>query len=146
VTDASPDFLAGLMERNWEGNVRELRNIVERAVILAGSGTLRPTHVPYGLRVPQTSDALVETAAEPVAVPVPDPGTVMLKLGTTIDEAERVLIEATLAHTGMNKTRAAAILGITTKTLHTKLRQYQLSPDDSAGEDEPAAQSATHGS
>jgi DNA-binding NtrC family response regulator len=146
VTDASPDFLAGLQERNWEGNVRELRNIVERAVILAGSGTLRPSHVPYGLRTPQTADAAVEIPVEPVAPPVPDPGTVMLKLGTTIDEAERVLIEATLTHTGMNKTRAAAILGITTKTLHTKLRQYSLATEDNPGEDEPAPQTASsHG-
>jgi len=68
---------------------------------------------------------------------------VMLKLGTTIDEAERVLIEATLSHTAMNKTRAAAILGITTKTLHTKLRLYQLATEDAATDDEPAAQTAT---
>jgi DNA-binding NtrC family response regulator len=137
VTDASPEFLATLQEGAWEGNVRELRNVVERAVILAGAGSLRPSHVPYGMRVART-EHIVETA-QPVP---PDPGTVVLRLGVTIDEAERALIEATLQHTGMNKTRAASILGITTKTLHTKLRQYQLSTAEAAGEDEVSVQTA----
>jgi DNA-binding NtrC family response regulator len=138
VTDASPEFLAALQESNWEGNVRELRNVVERAVILAGAGTLRPSHVPYGIR-PQSA---VGPIVEPAPPPAPEPGTISLKLGTTIEEAERVLIEATLAHSGMNKTRAASILGITTKTLHTKLRQYSLSQGESLGEDETAVQTA----
>ena len=138
VTDASAEFLAALQERNWDGNVRELRNVVERAVILAGSGTIRTAHVPYGIR----PALAVEPAGDSMPVPVPEPGTVMLRLGTTIDEAERALIEATLCHTGMNKTRAASILGITTKTLHTKLRQYQLASVDAMGEDESSVQTA----
>ncbi len=139
VTDASPEFLAALQEQNWEGNVRELRNIIERAVILAGAGTIRPTHVPYGIRTPSPIEAVIP---EQVVPPAPEPGTIQLRLGTTIDEAERVLIEATLAHAAMNKTRAASILGITAKTLHTKLRQYQLVGADAAIEDETAAQAA----
>ena len=87
VTDASPDFLAALQEQNWEGNVRELRNIVERAVILAGSGTVRTSHVPYGIRTQAAAEPLVEPAAPPTP---PEPGTINLRLGTTIDEAERV--------------------------------------------------------
>jgi DNA-binding NtrC family response regulator len=139
VTDASPEFLAALREQNWEGNVRELRNTVERAVILAGSGTIRLSHVPYGIR---TQAFAAEPVPEHVAPPPPpDPGVIQLRLGTTIDEAERVLIEATLAHAGMNKTRAASILGITAKTLHTKLRQYQLD-GEAAGDDEVAVRTA----
>jgi DNA-binding NtrC family response regulator len=53
-----------------------------------------------------------------------------------------VLIEATLAHAGMNKSRAAAILGITAKTLHTKLRQYQMPVDEAANDQESPLQSA----
>jgi DNA-binding NtrC family response regulator len=141
ITDASPEFLAALQEQNWEGNVRELRNIVERAVILAGTGTIRLSHVPYGMRTPSATVA-EPCLPEPVAPPpAPDPGTIQLRLGSTIDEAERVLIEATLIHAGMNKTRAASVLGITAKTLHTKLRQYQLG-DEAPGEDELAAQAA----
>jgi DNA-binding NtrC family response regulator len=66
----------------------------------------------------------------------PDPDALPIRLGMTIGQAERVLIEATLANSGMNKTRAAAILDISTKTLHTKLRQYQLISGDAPGEDE----------
>jgi DNA-binding NtrC family response regulator len=138
VTDASADFLTALQDRNWEGNVRELRNVVERAVILAGVGTLRTSHVPYGIgqhSIPQPAEA-------PIPPAPPDAGTVSLRLGSTIEEAERVLIEATLTHAGMNKTRAASILGITTKTLHSKLRQYQLASVDPVGEDETAVQTA----
>ncbi len=138
VTDASAEFLAALQEQNWEGNVRELRNIVERAVILAGAGTIRRSHVPFGIRQPLAAEPVVE----PVVPAPPDPGTIHLRLGTTIDEAERVLIEATLAHAGMNKTRAASILGITAKTLHTKLRQYQLVGGEIAGEEDTAIQTA----
>ena len=137
VTDSSPEFLAMLQERNWEGNVRELRNVLERAVILAGAGTLRLTHVPYATP-PQHFEA--EPAAAPAA-PAPPPGQVTLALGSTIDEAERVLIEATLAHTGNNRARAASILGITTKTLHNKLRQYKLTASEAADEGRAAVQS-----
>ena len=141
VTDASPDFLAALQERNWEGNVRELRNLVERAVILTGAGTLRLSHLPHGTPAPMPMNE-----QEPATKPIPhipdDPGAVRIALGTTIDDAERVLIEATLIHASMNKTRAASILGITTKTLHTKLRQYQLAPDVPLVDDESAAQAA----
>jgi DNA-binding NtrC family response regulator len=110
VTDASPQFLAALQERNWEGNVRELRNVVERS---SGSGALRPSHYPHG-RPPLPENERGNEAA--IALPV-DPDTVSLRVGTTLDEAERVLIERTLADSGMNKTPAASILGITTKTL-----------------------------
>ena len=52
-----------------------------------------------------------------------------MKIGMTIADAERILVEATLSHAGMNKTKAASILDISAKTLHTKLRQYQTSGD-----------------
>lgn len=135
VTDASPEFLRALQEHNWEGNVRELRNIVERAVILTGAGTIRSSHAPYEVRPP----SMVERAAAPTPPSPEDLGTVNLRLGTTIEEAERALIETTLAHAGGNKTRAASILGITPKTLHAKLRQYQTA----AGEDDGSVHTAS---
>ena len=51
-----------------------------------------------------------------------------LRVGTTVDEAERRLILRTLAYTGNNKTRAAEILGISLKTLHNKLNRYNRPP------------------
>ena len=144
ITHASPEFLAMLHERKWEGNVRELRNVVERAVILAAEGPLRVGNAPFGSRrgsplAPNTAavqndaaqtDAAPPPAAQPPAQVQSLPGALPVRLGMTILEAERVLIEATLVHAGLNKTRAAAILDISTKTLHAKLRQYQAGADE----------------
>ena len=119
VQSASQTFHDELVAQNWEGNVRELRNVVERAVIIAGEGVLDPKHAAFGMRRAQPvvkAEPTTESGANGVGVDV----------GMTIDEAERLLIEATLAHAGNNKTRAALILGISTKTLHVKLRQYRL--------------------
>lgn len=115
VTGASPEFLDALQNMHWGGNVRELRNVVERAVILAGEGALHLRHISA---VPERAAMVAAAAAEAV-----DNG-LGIEVGMTVDEAERLLIEATLDHTNNNKTRAAAILGISTKTLHVKLKQY----------------------
>ena len=131
VQNASQAFLDTLAPLNWEGNVRELRNVVERAVIIAGDGALEPRHAAFGMKRAQP---LVKP--EPTAEGGNSSGGVGVDVGMTIDEAERLLIEATLAHAGNNKTRAALILGISTKTLHVKLRQYRL---DGAGGGEETA-------
>jgi DNA-binding NtrC family response regulator len=119
VAGAGESFLACLQSRQWEGNVRELRNVVERAVILAGHGHLTEQHVPVQARQEVQPDLPESRAGR-------DPMEVRLRVGASVDEAEQVLIEATLRHTGNNKTRAASILGITTKTLHVKLKQYRI--------------------
>lgn len=130
VQSASQTFYDALTGLNWEGNVRELRNVVERAVIIAGEGTLEFKHAAFGIKRAEQV-AKVDRVAE-VA------GRVGVDVGMTIDEAERLLIEATLSHAGNNKTRAALILGISTKTLHVKLRQYRLegsAPGDEAADE-----------
>jgi DNA-binding NtrC family response regulator len=53
---------------------------------------------------------------------------VPVRVGATVDEAERMLIERTLEATGQNKTRAAEILGVSLKTLHNKLKEYSRAP------------------
>lgn len=128
VHSASPAFHDSLMTLNWEGNVRELRNVVERAVIIAGQGILEPKHAAFGIKRAEPA-VRVDLPADPI-------GGVGVDVGMTIDEAERLLIEATLTHASNNKTRAALILGISTKTLHVKLRQYRL--DGAGGADETA--------
>jgi DNA-binding NtrC family response regulator len=124
IAGANEVFLDRLRARAWEGNVRELRNVVERAVILAGSGFLEEKHLP-----------IARASREPVLASLPevagpDPLDVVVRVGSSIEEAEQALIEATLRHTSNNKTRAAGILGITPKTLHTKLKLYRLGAEE----------------
>ncbi len=104
-----------LMAYGWPGNVRELRNVLERAVILAGEGEIRPVHLPRHISGRRD---VVETVADSGGVPA-----IRLTAGTTVDEAERQLIQLTLKHTGNNKTRAAELLGVSLKTLFNKLKQ-----------------------
>ncbi|MEO8096706.1 MAG: helix-turn-helix domain-containing protein [Acidobacteriota bacterium] len=63
-----------------------------------------------------------------------------IRVGMKIEEAERVLLEATLKQTGNNKTRAAETLGISAKTLHAKLKQYRL--EDAGTESSPVSDHA----
>jgi len=112
VTDLAPDVLALFAEYPWSGNVRELRNVLERAVILAGEGVIRREHLPPGFA--GLPNRLVETAS----------GEVTLRPGVTVEEAERQLILMTLKHTGGNRARSAELLGLSVKTLFNKLKQY----------------------
>jgi DNA-binding NtrC family response regulator len=112
VVDIDRAAMNQLKLRSWEGNIREFRNVLERAVILAGTGVIGEEHL---ISCPQRSLGKLETESD-----------LGIRVGLSIDDAEQALIRATLAHTGNNKTRAAGILGISAKTLHLKLRQYSL--------------------
>jgi DNA-binding NtrC family response regulator len=96
----------------WPGNVREMRNTLERAVIVCDGAVIETKHLPPGFG---------HLAARP---PVNDPDSIHLGIGTTVQEAERQLILKTLESTNNNKTRAAEILEISLKTLHNKLKEY----------------------
>lgn len=108
---------------SWPGNIRELRNVLERSVILAGDIAVRKVHLPPSL--------LVTNGAPPPTPVAEDPRIVSIAVGTTVEEAERNLILRTLEHTKNNKTRAAEILGISLKTLHNKLKIYGDQSDSS---------------
>ena len=100
-----------LLERyDWPGNVRELRNVMERATIVAKGALLVPSDLPPLAGPAQSQRASAVNGLAP---------------GTTVDEAERQLIEITLQHTSNNKTRAAEMLGISLKTLHNKLNRMK---------------------
>jgi len=126
VTDAAPAVLDVLRTHSWPGNVRELRNVIERAAILAGEGTIRLEHLPPLFQ--QAGGAAGGAARASTAAPAASSGNggseLRIPVGSTIDYAERALIELTLEHTKNNKTRAAEILGISQKTLFNKLREY----------------------
>ncbi len=114
VSGVAPSMLDRMMAHNWPGNARELRNTIERAVILCPDGApLDVGHLPPGFGKNQTGPTQSL-----------DAGMVSVPVGTTVDEAERLLILRTLEATGQNKTRAAEILGVSLKTLHNKLKEY----------------------
>jgi DNA-binding NtrC family response regulator len=110
VRALAPDAMKRLEAYAWPGNIRELRNVMERAVILCDSDLIEPGHLPPLDGRPAAAEAKGGVALEP---------------GTTVQEAEERLILLTLEHTGGNKTRAAEILGISLKTLHNKLNRLK---------------------
>ena len=115
VAGIAPGALERLRSYRWPGNARELRNQMERAVILTqDGGSIEETHF-------QTEDLRDEPPAD-----ISGAGeSVHLKVGTTVAEAERRLILKTLESAGGNKTRAAQMLALSLKTLHNKLKEYR---------------------
>lgn len=114
VRAIAPEASRLLQRYAWPGNIRELRNVIERAVILSPGDFIEGEHLPADLSGP----------------PPPSIQSAGLTAGMTVDEAERKLIELTLAHTHDNKTRAAEILGVTVKTLHNKLKRFRREAGD----------------
>jgi DNA-binding NtrC family response regulator len=92
----------------WPGNVRELRNTVESAVVMSGGELVGLDDLPPNVR--SSGDE------RDVRVPV----------GSTLEQAEKILIRETLAAQGGNKSRTAEILGIGRKTLYQKIEEYGL--------------------
>jgi DNA-binding NtrC family response regulator len=109
VRAVSQEALRALEHYVWPGNIRELRNVIERATILAEGDFIEVKHLPA---------TLIQRAETNLP-------TLTLQPGMTVDEAERRLILLTLDHTRNNKTRAAEILGISLKTLHNKLNRLK---------------------
>jgi DNA-binding NtrC family response regulator len=123
---AVPTITHGALERmlghRWPGNIRELKNAVERATLLSGGGPILAEHLPPEVAAAKPSSS---TTAAALAADQNAP-TVVLQVGSTIEDSEREMIRSTLLHTAGNKTRAAKILAISLKTMHNKVKKYQL--------------------
>jgi len=101
----APATIAALYAHTWPGNVRELKNYCQRAFILA--------------------DEVIDAHLAPAAVAAPESAPLLsVRVGTTLDEVSRRLIEATLAECG-SKRKAADMLGISLKTLYNRLAAYK---------------------
>lgn len=105
----SPEFLAGLGQHAWPGNVRELGNFIRRVVALSSASDIGP-------------EALAGLGPIPAAAKLSD----TLRAGISLEEAERRLLEMTLASTGGNRSRAAEMLGVSLRTVRNKVRDYGL--------------------
>jgi DNA-binding NtrC family response regulator len=128
VQGVSPAALAMLQGYSWPGNIRELRNTVERAMILVDGDVIGDEHLP-----PDMQSARPEAA------------TLRVPLGIPLDKVEKEYILASLQKNGGNKARTAEILGISEKTLYNKLNRYAAEARDRVGEGsspDPAPQPA----
>jgi DNA-binding NtrC family response regulator len=114
-----------LMKRfPWPGNVRELKNYIHRVFIMAGDEGLpgpEPMAEPVASKALHAFPAASDASSAPPAITVP--------LGTPLSVATRSLILSTLQHCGGERKRTAEILGICTKTLYNRLREYGMRED-----------------
>jgi DNA-binding NtrC family response regulator len=110
IEGPSPQTLELLMNYGWPGNVRELENAVERAVVLCGGPGLEPKHLPPNIK--------------PVAAPTGMP----VIPGATMAELERYAILETLKAAGGSTSRAAEMLGISTRTIQYRMHEYNAAP------------------
>ena len=107
VKTIEPGYLELLRRHPWRGNIRELRNVVERSMIMASDGVLRAEDLPVELQH---------------GAPASDDSTLPLSLRAI----EKQHIARMLGHTGGNKTEAARLLGIGLTTLYRKIEEYGL--------------------
>ena len=115
---AGPGLHEHLASYAWPGNVRELENMVERALVLAGDGVLRPAHFSF--------DAVPSIAASQVQT---DDALPSGPMNEVVEALERRLIDDALSRSEGNKTRAAAMLGISERTLWYKLKKFRSVED-----------------
>jgi len=112
----APEAISALERYSYPGNIRELRNTVERMVVLARGDTLELSDVPEHIRFAAPANKPVSASAEQSGVQKLD-----------LLHNERTLIEQALKNANGNRTRAAEILGISRRTLHRRLNEYAAS-------------------
>lgn len=98
---------------NWPGNIRELRNCIESAVVMCSGEEIKLEDLP-----PTVSESAGDQS-------------INIPANATLDEAEKIIILQTLAANKNNKSKTADLLGIGRKTLHRKLEEYGINSDDS---------------
>ncbi len=106
IASIEPKARAALYAYDWPGNIRQLRNCIESAVVMSSDDIIRLADLPDPIRSSEQTPA------------------VAIQIGSTMAEAERQIILETLSAYNGNKTKTADILGIGRKTLHRKLDQY----------------------
>jgi two-component system response regulator HydG len=111
IKEISPKALDLLIRHDWPGNIRELENCLERAVIVARGELIAPADLPPAIQN-------LPAGKEDAEIPFP--------AGISLQEAEKALILKTLEDAGGNRSRAAEILGINRRTLQMKLKEFGM--------------------
>lgn len=116
--DISPEAMETLQQHDFSGNVRELVNILQRAVTMSDGGAIEP------------DDLMLENFDEPNGHDAPIPGLTTLEgdqsLDTYMEDIEKQMLEEALKKARFNKTRAAEALGISFRSLRYKLKKYGI--------------------
>jgi DNA-binding NtrC family response regulator len=107
--------MRALSAHDWPGNIRELRNVIERAVALSAGEFINLTDLPHGF-----ADPGLDTSSAPATVPI------VSTLADSKDQAERRRISEAIERNGNNRQRAASELGISRMTLYNKLHKLGL--------------------
>jgi DNA-binding NtrC family response regulator len=107
--EVSPSAFRSLKLYSWPGNIRELRNVIERLVVTVRGKVIQPAHLP-----PEVQASREEAR------------TMVVTLGTALEEIEREVIRRTLAEVTNHRERAAALLGISARTLQYKIKEYGI--------------------
>ena len=107
--EVSPSTMRLLKLYSWPGNIRELRNVIERLVVTVREKVIQPVHLPLE----------VQASRE-------EARTMVVTLGTALEEIERDVIRRTLAEVTNHREKAAALLGISPRTLQYKIKQYGI--------------------
>src|ERR1700719_2725302 len=108
VVGVDEECMKALLAHPWPGNVRQLRNVLERALIVCDGRMIRKSDLPDDFRAANTNDGSF------IKIPV----------GSSLEDVEKEMITRTIEFTGGNKTRAAEILGVSAKTLYNKLERF----------------------
>lgn len=118
--EASQEFLEAILSHFWPGNIRELENVLERAVAFAEGPVLTLADV----RLSNYSVAALPIRNDVSATP--ESSSERSLAGMTLDEVERMAVEQTLRSVGGNKARAARELGISEKSIYNKMKRLGL--------------------